>query len=493
MDKKYFSAFVGIFISFIFTANPLLAQGSGAKEESKSEILPITQEKVVSPQGARCWRAEVIVVNNRIFLAFNNSDANPRSFQLVELNEDLSYQGPIIDLFSDSGGRKFPTDIRPTDIRLASDGKNLWYAFETALGRQVNCDNHCLNMARYNISGTEPKLEDKKVDIARGCPTTRNAYLNPLPPDQIPKNPEAVDDPTPIFHNGKYVILTRAWRGGVQHIRTFDKDFNMIEDFTLDLSPLIRNRSLSQNALVDIEGQIYLIGGLFDGPPFNPNSNSDIYAIPLTNDLHSVAGEMIPLLKHPGKYYTKVTAARYKDGRLYINYALAKKGGGQFHYLGVFDMKNGFTSLAQVQFQLMDKSVIAPHSSIEVLGNKVFAVYPGGDEGAQILARVYQWQKHITGKTNTDYPLLDKTEEIPASDYKDSPFGISIAGFLGKDYEKSLEYMKEAGANTVRFMSNPRWGALSWAHIEPEKGAYYWSMTDERYLKAKEFGLKMTL
>jgi len=119
MDKKYSRVFVGIFISFIFTANPLLAQGSGAKEESKSEILPITQEKVVSPQGARCWRAEVIVVNNRIFLAFNNSDANPRSFQLVELNEDLSYQGPIIDLFSDSAGRKFPTDIRPTDIRLA--------------------------------------------------------------------------------------------------------------------------------------------------------------------------------------------------------------------------------------------------------------------------------------------------------------------------------------------------------------------------------------
>ena len=361
MDKKYFCVFVGIFISFIFTANLLLAQGSTATEESKSEILPITQEKVVSPQGARCWRAEVIVVNNRIFLAFNNSDANPRSFQLVELNEDLSYQGPIIDLFSDSGARKFPTDIR-----LASDGKKLWYAFETALGRQVNCDNHCLNMARYNISGTEPKLEDKKVDIARGCPTTGNAYLNPPPPDQIPKNPEAVDDPTPIFHNGKYVILTRAWRGGVQHIRTFDKDFNMIEDFTLDLSPLIGNRSLSQNALVDIEGQLYLIGGLFDGPPFNPNSNSDIYAIPLTNDLHSVAGDMIPLLKHPGKYYTKVTAARYKDGRLYINYALAKKGGGQFHYLGVFTVENGFAPLAQVQFQLMDKSVIAPSPTLLV-------------------------------------------------------------------------------------------------------------------------------
>jgi len=380
MDKKYSRVFVGIFISFIFISNPLLAQGSGRTEESKTEILQIVKEKVVSPQDARCGRAEVIVVNNRIFLAFNNLDANPRSFQLVELNEDLSYKGPIIDLFSDSGGRKFPTDIR-----LAGDGKKLWYAFETVLGRQVSCDNHCLNMARYNISGTEPKLEDKKVDIARGCPTTRNAYLNPPPPDQIPKNPEAVDDPTPIFHNGKYVILTRAWRGGVQHIRTFDQDFNIIKDFTLDLSPLIGNRRLSQNALVDIEGQIYLLGALFDGPPINPNSNSAIYAIPLTNDLRAVAGKIIPLFKHPGEYFSKVTAARYDRGKLYINYVRAE-GGKQFQHLAVFDVENDFALITKIQFQ--DKSVPINHSSMDILKNKVYVVYQ--EKENEIVGKVFE-------------------------------------------------------------------------------------------------------
>ncbi len=70
--------------------------------------------------------------------------------------------------------------------------------------------------------------------------------------------------------------------------------------------------------------------------------------------------------------------------------------------------------------------------------------------------------------------------------YEDSPFGISIAGFLGKDYGKSLKYMKEAGANEVRFMANPSWGSLSWKDVEYEKGKFNWSELDEHYLKAKE-------
>jgi hypothetical protein len=62
--------------------------------------------------------------------------------------------------------------------------------------------------------------------------------------------------------------------------------------------------------------------------------------------------------------------------------------------------------------------------------------------------------------------------------YADSPFGISIAGFLSnQDYKKSLQYMNEAGADTVRFMS--KWGGLNWERIEPQKGVFDWSKTDE--------------
>ena len=74
-----------------------------------------------------------------------------------------------------------------------------------------------------------------------------------------------------------------------------------------------------------------------------------------------------------------------------------------------------------------------------------------------------------------------------AQNYEDSPFGISIGGFLGNDYPQSLEYMKEAGAGTVRFMS--KWGSLRWKQVESQQGVFDWSETDAHYLKAKENGL----
>ena len=80
------------------------------------------------------------------------------------------------------------------------------------------------------------------------------------------------------------------------------------------------------------------------------------------------------------------------------------------------------------------------------------------------------------------------------SSYQDSPFGISIAGFLNDQGDDgfsgeslSLNYMKEVGAGTARFMS--KWGGLHWEQVEPKKGVFNWSIPDEHYLKAKENGL----
>jgi len=347
--------------------------------KEKLGLKQVIGETAVTSGDGRYVRPEVIVIDNRIFFAFQVAD----TFKLVELNEDLSYKSPVYDIFSG------PDTRDPHDIRLATDGTNLWYAFETVIKRIMStCDGHFLNIAKYDISGDKPNLENYELDIAKGCPTSKEAYMNP--PEQIPENPEAVDDPAPIFHNGKYVVLTRAWEGGVQHIRTFDQEFNMIEDFTLDLSLIIGNRRLSQNALVDVEGQLYLIGGLSVGSPGNPHSDSEIYAIPLTNDLHSVAGDIIPLVKHPDKFYTKVNAARYTDGRLYINYALVKDG-NQFHHLGVFDVNNNFSSLTQIQFQ--DVSFEFNHASIEVFRDRVYVFYNEGETtgNSDVLGQVFEW------------------------------------------------------------------------------------------------------
>ncbi len=371
----------GIGAYFIFQ-KPILPEKSTFPELELQ--LTISEEKI-SPQGGRYGRVEVIEINNKLFMAFN--DANTKTFKLVELNEDLSYKGQVIDIFSDSPRESI-------DIRLASDGKNLWYAFESMLpNRQESksCNNKFLNMAKYSISGTKPELIASRIHIiTNGCPSDPRK-LAEIPPSEIPINPEATDDPTPIFYNGKYIVLTRAVKGSVQHIRTFDKDFNTIEDFTLDLKSVIGNRELSQNALVDAEGQIYLIGGLGSGAPVNPDAYSDIYAIPLSNDLRSVAGDIIPLVTGPDRYYTKTTSAIYDNGKLYINYV--KAGDGQLQHLGVFDVKNSFASLTQIQVQ--EKSVDINHASFEVLGNRVYVFYPGesDDKIPIILGKVFEWKE----------------------------------------------------------------------------------------------------
>ena len=141
---------------------------------------------------------------------------------------------------------------------------------------------------------------------------------------------------------------------------------------------------------MNIDNQIYLIGGLYKGAPVKSNSNSDIYAIPLSNDLHSISGDKIALVADPNEYFTKVTSAKYVDGKLYINYV--KAGNGQFQHLGVFDVENGFALLAKIQFQ--DESVMYNHSSIEVLGNRVYVLYQGNDadEIPLILGKIFEWQ-----------------------------------------------------------------------------------------------------
>ena len=360
----------------------------------------IIDETRVSPKDGQYGRVEVISIDNRLFMALNNKDF--KTFHLIELNKDLSFKSPSYNLFSNSPKRD------SIDIRLASDGENLWYAFESLLpNRSVDCKSRFLNIAKYDISNGKPDLTNYKIDIATGCPMTLRRKEADELGIEIPNNPELLDDPTPLFYNGKYVVLTRAWEGSVQHIRTFDQNFNLIEDFTINLKNMLGNRELSQNSLVVIKDQLYLIGGLRNGAPAGKDSDSYISAIPLSENLKYVNGEEIKLLINPNKYYMKVTSAKYVEGKLYINYV--KAGDGQFQHLGVFDVGNNFASLAQIQFH--DESVNVNHASIEVIGNKVYVFYPEDDHGIPIiLGKVFEWQEDNEDPI-PDYG--DLTEAVP--------------------------------------------------------------------------------
>jgi hypothetical protein len=372
MNKKAQTVLI-VIIALIVIAAVLFFVLRQKPSETKLKLKQIIPETSIT-QGDRYKRPELIVVDNRLFAAFFNMDKN--NFQLVELNEDLSPKSQIFDIY----------DYRDSvDIRLATDGPNLWYAFESVDKDNLNnCDGHFLCIAKYDISGENPNLIESKLDIAKGCPTGSSFYQNP--PEDMPKNPEAVDDPTPIFYNGKYVVLTRGWNTSIQHIRTFDQNFNLIEDFTLDLGTATGDRMLTQNALVNIDDKIYLIGGLFN---WSPPSISSIYAVPLSSDLRSVSGDIISLVDYPGQSFKKVTAAKYDNGKLYINYAKVVNR-QQFQHLGVFDVKNNFASLEQIQFQ--DKSVNNNHASIEVLGDRVYVIYQEDQKvNYDILMQVFEW------------------------------------------------------------------------------------------------------
>lgn len=345
---------------------------------STSQLIQIIPEKAVTPGDSSYKRSELLVINNELYFAFEKGS----TFKIVELNEDLSYKSPVYNAFAG------PESLIPHDIRLATDGTKLWYAFETVNTRITNtCGGHFLNIAKYDISEL-PVLENSKTYIAEGCGTSPDDYLNTTGP--IPENSEVMNDPTPIYYNGEYVVLTRAWNGSVQHIRTFDSDFNLIRNFTLDLGilPEMNGRVLSQNAFVDINGEVYLIGSLINFT--NPNSEAGIYAIKLSNGLSSVVG-ITPLVSSPGKSFKKVTKAVYNDNKLYIIYA-ESIAGSLYHSLGVYDVNNNFALLAQTQVQ--DVSVDINHASMEVFNNKIYVVYQEDEiPPMDILGQVFEWKE----------------------------------------------------------------------------------------------------
>ncbi len=57
-----------------------------------------------------------------------------------------------------------------------------------------------------------------------------------------------------------------------------------------------------------------------EGAPPNPGFSASIKAFPLSHDLRTVSGEATALVSSEDRYFTRVTAARFYNERLYFNY-----------------------------------------------------------------------------------------------------------------------------------------------------------------------------
>ena len=427
------------------TESPVFVEETTEIPGTAYKLVNVINETNITPGDGAYKRSELLVINNELYFAFEKGS----TFKLVELYENLSYKSPVYNIFAG------PESLIPHDIRLATDGTKLWYAFETVNNTaRDTCEGHFLNIAKYDISGVLI-LENNKTYIASGCGTSREDYLNPT--GTFPQYPEAVDDPTPIYYNNEYVVLTRAWNGSVQHIRTFDADFNLIRNFTLDLGSLseMNGRILSQFSLVNIDGDVYLIGGLVNYT--NPNSEAGIYAIKLSSDLSS-AVEITPLVNYPGRAFKKVNRAIYNDNKLYVTYA-ESIAGNQYHNLGVYDVNNNFKKIEEIQFQ--DVSVEINHASMEVFNDKVYVVYQEDEiPPMDILGQVFEW----SGEETT----------------LDSPFGV-------RELVYPLDEQDEVKDLGIKWIEYGGLHGITWERYQ-DLGDAFWEKPDTLYSEAEANG-----
>ena len=341
---------------------------------------------ILAPDGSGVGRPDVIAIEDELYLAYGI--LTKRNHHLVIMKPDLDstfiYDSPL-ELFS--GYHDFSVDIR-----VSKANNQLWYAFEDNIFNANVGEKHFLNAAWYSETNS---LIGQQIDIAIGITTgIPEAFL--VDPGDVPPNPEAADDPTPLWHNNSYYIFTRAWSGWIEeftpnsnhHVRVFNEIFEKTDDFILDLSTIIPSKTLSQNTLIKIDGQIFLIGGFYDARDDIPGGSS-IYAIPLSDDLRSTVGEKIPLLVEPGRWFYKVTAARMYKGKLLINYQEFLSGDSSQN-IAVIDVENGYELLTTIEIStepLGGGEIFANHTTFEILNDRLYVFYP--EAGMRIYAKIF--------------------------------------------------------------------------------------------------------
>lgn len=315
--------------------------------------LELLSQRDVTPAGSPANRPDVTLVGGELWLAYNTGG---RGLRLQRYDTALVAQGAATELVAAQGELA-------TDVRVGRSGELFWYAAET-VSMPDDCSHHFLNAAVYQPT-TPPAQKLAATHLATGCPTSP-AFIQQ--PSALPTKPEAVDDPTPFFHRGTRYVLTRAWplAKPVHHLRRLDEQLAVAAETLLDTSALVPNRQLGQNVLLHIDGKPFLVGGFQSGPPMPPNT-SELYALELTDDLQGFAGAAIRL-SVPATYAYRVTRARHVNGTLILNYVDMQPQTTR-EYLALFDVRNGFAFLSQMQVQ--DHQVVDNHSSFEVLDDRL--------------------------------------------------------------------------------------------------------------------------
>lgn len=343
-------------------------------QKNEPQKLVLLEEKDITPAGViQAIRPDVVKVKENIYL--NYLQFYPfLAFRILKMDFNMNILSSI-DAYS--GARN------PTDARMAADSEgNIWYPFESAFisKKSDGASENFLNLAKYKTDSGFLTLVNSRVDIAKG------SYVAPNHP---PTGEEVMDDPTPFFANDKYYVITRTYTSKLW-VRVFSKDLAQLESpFQLDLSAITDNFAVSVNSIIKINKDIFLIAGIFNGPPFDSNTQTAIVAVPLTDDLKAIKGEKI-ILSQNSDYETYVDSARYLNGKLYITYSVMPRDVNdekRTKVIKVFDVNDNYKLLASKKISLGETR--DDHAVLELINDKIYFFYYTAEEKLRV--KVFGW------------------------------------------------------------------------------------------------------
>jgi hypothetical protein len=324
---------------------------------------------VISPARTKAARPDTLCLGGKFYVCYLQLLPH-RTFRLLVLDNSLTLLGAM-NLFSGEN--------QSTDIRIcAGPGHSFSYAFETTRFRK-GTPNH-LNIAQYKLTELLPTLAASETEIATAMPV--------VIPDSLPRQgDDLLDDPTPFVYRNHFYVITRKWESAILKVRAFSSDFNHDESYALDFGKAIPGLFLSVNSLVEIEGKLYLISGVYNGPPIDQRFFSYIAAIEVDESL-TQTGRSITLSR-TGEYEGYVACARYHEGILFVGYDVLSIIEQSEHkgMIKAFDTSNGFRELGSVQIN--ESPMVDNHFTFEVLGRKLYVFYQTPDE--KLRCKVILW------------------------------------------------------------------------------------------------------
>jgi len=417
--------------------------------DCEQEIEEITLINTIN-LGDNVARPEIVATDDYIFIVY--LDISDQSFKVNIYSKDFSSK--ISEKVIASKNSEYGIC---TDIRIDSDGEYLYAFYEHV---NVATDSSYLFGKKYRLNNNFDLVAET------GLVSTSVQFKLAQNGDEFLDDPMVLVTENVVFAITRYMDNLGTSGQTIYRVYKYTKDLVKIEEFNLDLSGVADGGS-RQASIKEIGGYYYMIlptsvGAKDITSKIDNLAPSDILMVKLNNNWQIIDSKIISADKDVIENY--VMGFDFDDEYFYIGYKhIPQPISTMTGMLKIYDKEFNLVIEEEVKTIIPDKNL--PDNirmSLEVSDDKIY--YSMDNE-----VFIYE----IDYETN----------------YEDSPFGISIAGFLAKDYSQSLEYMEEAGAGTVRFMANPSWGSLSWQNVEYEKGKFDWSEPDEHYLKAKEHKL----